>query len=386
MDAAELFETISSGETSLVQFKREFDNADKIAAEMIAFANAKGGMIILGVEDKTGDVVGLESAELRIIGNKLASVANDLVKPQINFTTEVVKIDTKNVLLVCVDEGASKPYKDNNGAIWIKRGPDKKRLTDNSEIVRIFQQGGLLYVDEVGVKNTSAEDIDTVKVRDYLKRVLADSGGGEWVLNDVLYQNLGIIKKTQLTLGGLLFFAKDPQRYAPPFHVKAVSFYGNSIGGSHYRDSRDLTGTIPEMFMGSMLFFKLNLQQVQGGQNFNSIGILEISEIALEELVQNALIHRDYTKNAPVRLMIFDDRVEIISPGCLPNGLTVENIKMGNAVLRNNLLASYASKTLKYRGLGSGVIRAMEEQPNIELINDESGNQFIVKIPREAKA
>ena len=77
--------------------------------------------------------------------------------------------------------------------------------------------------------------------------------------------------------------------------------------------------------------------------------------------------------------------VEIVSPGCLPNSLTVENIKLGNAVIRNNLLASYSSKLIKHKinGFGSGIPRAMEEQPNIELINDTGGNQFIVKIPRE---
>jgi predicted HTH transcriptional regulator len=200
---------------------------------------------------------------------------------------------------------------------------------------------------------------------------------------DVLYQNLNIIKNSKLTLGGLMFFAKYPQKYRPAFCIRAVSFYGNSIGGMHYRDSRDIVGVIPELFRESMLFFKQNLRHEQKGQDFNSTGILEISEIALEELVQNAIIHRDYAKSSPIRLMIFDDRIEITSPGCLPNSLTIENIKLGNAVIRNNLLASYASKLIKYRGFGSCIVRALNEQPNIEFINDVQGEQFIVKIPRE---
>ena len=83
--------------------------------------------------------------------------------------------------------------------------------------------------------------------------------------------------------------------------------------------------------------------------------------------------------------MIFDDRVEIVSPGSLPNSLTVENIKMGNAVVRNNLLVSYCSKSMIYRGFGSGINRALEAQPNIELINDVEGEQFKVIIPRPEK-
>jgi len=387
MNETELLDIIKRGETSSVQFKLEFDNQDKIAAEMIAMANAKGGMIIFGIEDKTGSIVGLDYANLQSANNKISTIANDLIKPQIYVFTEIVSIETdaeqKYILLVSIDEGIAKPYKDKNGTIWIKQGTDKRKLTDNDQIMRLFQQSGKVFVDEMVVTDTNIEDIDRKKVEDYIKRVTKNPDEYMKISDNVLYQNLHIIKKNNLTLGGLLFFSNEPQKYKPAFCVKAVSFYGNSIGGLNYRDSRDMAGTIPEMFRESISFLKMNLRHEQRGQNFNSVGILEISEIALEELVQNALIHRDYTRNSPIRLMIFDNRVEIISPGCLPNSLTVENIKLGTAVVRNNLLASYASKLIKYRGLGSGIVRAINEQPNIELINDESSEQFIVKIPRE---
>ena len=388
MNTAELSDIIKSGETSRVQFKREFDNQEKVAAEMIAMSNAKGGMIIFGVEDKTGNVIGLDYGNLQTIGNKVATIANDLVKPQVYITTEVVSIDheseRKKVLIAYINEGISKPYKDNNGTIWIKQGSDKRKLTDNNEIMRLFQQSGMVYVDEMIVADTSLANIDKDKVSYYVKRLLQNSDDSDDIpINEVLYQNLSIIKNSKLTLGGLLFFAKDPQRFRPTFCVKAISFFGNHLGGLHYRDSRDIIGTIPELFKESMLFFKQNIKHVQKGQDFNSTGILEISEIALEELVQNALIHRDYSKNAPVRLMIFDDRIEIVSPGRLPNSLTVDKIKLGNAAVRNNLLASYSSKLIKYRGFGSGIIRAITAQPDIEFINDIEGEQFIVKIPRE---
>ena len=388
MNATELLDIIACGETSKVQFKREFDNQDKIAAEMIAMSNAKGGMIIFGVDDKTGNIAGLDYGSLQNIGNRVATIANDLVKPPVYITTEVVstgsETERKKVLIVYIDEGVAKPYKDNNGTIWTKQGADKRKLTDNNEIMRLFQQSGITYVDEMAVAGTSTADIDKDRVNNYLKRLLQDDDEIESIsCNDVLYQNLNIIKGSRMTLGGLLFFAKDPQKYRPALCVKAVAFYGNSVGGMHYRDSRDINGVVPELFRESMLFFKQNLKHVQKGQDFNSTGILEISEIALEELVQNALIHRDYTKNSSIRLMVFDDRVEIVNPGCLPNSLTIEKIKLGNAVLRNNLFASYSSKLIKYRGFGSGIIRALNEQPDIEFINDVEGEQFIVKIPRE---
>ena len=191
-----------------------------------------------------------------------------------------------------------------------------------------------------------------------------------------------MLKNGKLSLGGLLFFGNNPQQYKPVFLIKAVSFFGNSIGGKDYRESLDIQGTIPEMFDAGVRFFKNNLKHTQQDQNVNLPGILEIAQVAIEELLQNALVHRDYLRNSPIRLLIFDNRIEIISPGKLPNNLTVENIKLGNAVARNNLLVSYCSKIMIYSGLGSGITRSLEAQPNIEFNNDIDGEQFIVKIPR----
>ena len=387
MNAIELIDIISVGETSKVQFKRELDNQDKVAAELIAFSNSKGGMLLFGVEDKTGKIVGLEYDAIRRTSSAVSNIANELVKPTVYITTEVVTVDVsdtekKSILVVHVDEGVSKPYKDRNGAIWIKQGSDKRRVTDNNEQIRLFQQSGSLYVDEMIIPNTSKADVDKTKVEKYIKAIQKEDSAEKVEIDEKLLTNLNILRDNKLTLGGLEFFANNPQKYRPAFCIKAVSFFGNSIGGSSYRDSKDIEGTIPEMFDQAMGFLTTNLRSVQAEQNFNSVGVLEISKIALEELVQNALTHRDYTKNSPIRIMIFDDRVEIVSPGSLPNSLTIENIKMGNAVVRNNLLVSYCSKLMNYRGFGSGITRALENQPNIELINDVEGEQFIVKIPR----
>lgn len=131
-----------------------------------------------------------------------------------------------------------------------------------------------------------------------------------------------------------------------------------------------------------MNFLESNLRYMQKGQNFNFIGILEISKNALVEILVNALIHRDYFKNAPIRIMIFDNRVEIISPGKLPNSLTVEEVMFGNPVIRNPQMVKFSFHTMPFSGIGTGLIRALKEQPDIEFNNDIDGEQFIVKIPR----
>lgn len=385
MNAIELLDIISAGETSKVQFKQEMDD-DKFSAEMIAMSNSKGGVILVGVKDKTGEILGLTYEQLQSYNNRLANVANDKIKPQIFISTEVVTITSetgdKKILVVYIDEGTNKPYKDNSGTIWIKQGADKRKLVDNNEIMRLFQQSGKLYVDEMIVPETSIDDVNFSEVEKYIKALQKSTTDKNVEINEALLRNLNIMKDKRLTLGGLLFFSHNPQKYRPAFCIKAISFFGNSIGGNEYRSSKDIEGTIPEMFEQAMGFFTANLHSIQAGQNFNSVGKLEVSLIALEELLQNALVHRDYSKNAPIRIMIFDNRIEIVSPGALPNSLTVENIKLGNAVVRNNLLVSYCSKLMMYRGFGSGITRALENQPDIELINDVEGEQFIVKIPR----
>lgn len=385
MTEKELLEIAACGETSKVQFKELLDNQASVAAEMVAMSNSKGGQILFGIKDKTGEICGLEYSQIQEIGNKLASIATELVKPQIFINTETVSAningETKRVLIVNIEEGIAKPYKDQQGIIWIKQGGDKRKLTDNNEQIRLFQQSGLIYVDEMIVPDTAFSDLDKEKIASYLSKIDGEEHSTEDITEQIC-KNLNILKDNRLTLGGLLFFAKKPQKFRPAFCVKAVSFWGNDIAETEYRDSQDITGTIPKIFDETMDFFKRNLHHTQQGQNFNSTGILEISEIALQELIQNALTHRDYSKNSPVRVLIFDDRIEIISPGCLPNSLTIENIKMGNAVVRNNLVVSYASKLMAYRGLGSGIARAIKKQPNIQFENDKDGEQFRVVIPR----
>lgn len=172
----------------------------------------------------------------------------------------------------------------------------------------------------------------------------------------------------------------------PSFIIKAVAFYGNSIGDTQYKDSRDLDGTIPEQFDQAMRFLDNNLHHIQAGQSFNSLGILEVSRIALEEILQNAQVHREYIKTAPIRLLIFANRIEIISPGCLPGNMTVEGIQLGESFQRNPLLASFCAKTMVYRGLGSGIVRARKDGAKIEFRNDEETNQFIAIIWRNELA
>ncbi|MDO5576486.1 MAG: ATP-binding protein, partial [Fibrobacter sp.] len=231
---------------------------------------------------------------------------------------------------------------------------------------------------------TSIEDIQPLLFENYFKKEFGLTYKEKGLSYEQALRAKRVIRNGKTTLAGLLFFGTDVQSIKPAFTVKLVSFFGNDFAENSYRDKPDdLKGTIPELFKQSLMWVKANLKSLQNGQDFNSTGILEISPIALIELIQNAFIHRDYFKNAPIRIFVFDNRIEIISPGKLPNTLTVEDVKFGNPVIRNNQIAAFASHTLPYSGLGSGIKRALHEQPDIELINDVCGEQFKVIIPRK---
>ena len=123
--------------------------------------------------------------------------------------------------------------------------------------------------------------------------------------------------------------------------------------------------------------------KVQAGRGVNAPGLPEIPEAVFEELLVNALVHRDYLVSAPIRLFVFDNRIEIISPGHLPNNLTVEKIRAGNSNIRNPILVSYVAKgLLPYHGLGSGIKPALEKWPTIDFTDDHDGGLFTATVHR----
>ena len=390
MEAIELIELLSRGEDSHTQFKQAQDirNATSLAAEMAAFANAEGGHILIGVDD-LGSIVGITQDDIRRLNNLVSNVASENVRPPINPITENVSTEKGLVMVVTIREGLSKPYADNQGIFWMKSGANKRPVTSREEIQRMMQRGGLVHADEVPVEGTTLDSLDDDHFNGFfqkqygrsVKQALEDSG----LTMARLLNNLGLAKDETLNLAGLLLFGRDPQRHRPAFVVKAVSFVGNDPAGVKYRDSEDIGGCLRDMYTHTMSFITRNLRRLQGDKDFNTEGDLEIPFVAIEELVVNMLLHRDYFISAPWRIMIFDDRIELISPGALPNNLTIENIRNGVSVIRNPLIASFATKELPYRGIGTGILRALALVPGLKLETDYDRNLFTARMARKAE-
>jgi ATP-dependent DNA helicase RecG len=273
---------------------------------------------------------------------------------------------------------------DKDGIIWVKSGADKRRATSREEIQRLFQQAGLVHADETPVAGLGVADLDLPYFEGFFEQQFGEPLARHNLPLPQILTNMNLMNRGQLNVAGSLLFAKTPHYALPAFIVKAVAFVGTEIEDQRYIDSRDITGKLADIFQQTLGFIIANTRAAQGEQGFNSQGQPEIPRIVWEELVANALIHRDYFISAPVRVLVFADRVEIISPGHLPNNLTIENIKAGNSNIRNPVLASFAVKLLPYRGLGSGILRAIKAWRQIEFVDDRAGNLFKAIVTRPA--
>lgn len=386
MEAIELIELISRGEDSRTQFKQSQDvtNVKSLAGEMVAFANSKGGRILIGVDDN-GSVIGLLPGDIRRINQLISNTATDCVRPSINPETENISVGGLLVMVVTVPEGISKPYADNDGAFWVKSGADKRRVTSREEVQRLLQSADLVHADEVPVEGTTSGDIDLEHFGAFFEKLYDERLDKTGISLGQLLSNLGLARDSTLNLAGLMLFGRNPQRYRPAFVIKAVSFVGNDPAGDKYRDSQDIGGCLRDLYKGTISFLTRNLRRLQDGKGFNTEGDLEVPPAALEELVVNMLLHRDYFISAPWRVFMFENRIELISPGALPNNITVENIRNGVSVIRNPLIASFATKgnELPYRGIGTGILRAMAAVPALELESDHERNLFTARIPRK---
>ena len=383
MEAIELIELIGRGEDSRTQFKQSQDvtNAQSLAGELAAFSNSKGGSILIGVSDQ-GTVTGVLRPDVRRLNELLSNTATNNVRPAINLETDNVPTADGLVIVVSIREGISKPYADNSGVFWVKSGADKRRVTSREEVQRMLQSADLVHADGVPVGGSTVADVDLDHFRTFFEKHYGEPLEDGAAPLTRLLENLNLAKASTLNLAGLLLFARNPQRYRPAFVVKAVCFVGNDPAGERYRDSEDIGGCVRDLHARTMSFLLRNLHRVQAGQGFNTEGELEVSRAALEELVVNMLLHRDYFISAPWRVMIFDDRIELISPGALPNNLTVEHIRYGVSNMRNPLIASFATKELPYRGIGTGIRRALAGVPELGLESDHDRNLFTARIPR----
>ncbi|MBS6238332.1 MAG: putative DNA binding domain-containing protein [Bacteroides sp.] len=407
MTAEDILKLRDLGEVSKVQFKERILDKYDMGCELVAMSNARGGQLVIGINDKTGAFNPLSYAEVQEATNLLSNMASENVVPGILLEIDTVSIEGGSVVIATIKEGNNKPYHDNKGIVWMKNGADKRKVFDNAELAEMMTECGNFTPDEAAVKDATLDDLDEDTLKQFLqnrfalvleKKGMIDDALQEASLDEIanaiakghdinkLMRNLRFIRPDgSLTVAAMLLFGKYIQRWLPVMTAKCISYVGNSIGGKVFRDKVNdavMEGNLLHQFETIMSFFTRNLKNVQVEKEFNSLGELEIPYVSLMEFVVNALVHRSLNWKAPIRIFIFDNRVEIHSPGTLPNGLQVEDITNGTSMPRNNFLFSNAIYLLPYTGAGSGIQRALEEGIQVEFTNEERIHEFLITIKR----
>ena len=403
----DILKQINAGEVSGVQFKERILDKYDIACELVAFSNSHGGKLVVGIKDKTGEINALSYSEVQETTNLLSDIASENVVPSILIKIDTIEVENGNLVIATVKEGLNKPYHDNKGIVWVKNGADKRKVFDNAELAEMMTDCGSFAPDEAGVRDATVNDLDATTIKQFLgnrfERVLEKKGltgdaFNEASLNMIcsaiakghdcekILRNLRFIRPDgTLTVAAMLLFGKYTQRWMPMMTAKCICFAGNSIGSKVFRDKvndADMEGNLLHQYDTIMDFFTRNLHNVQVGEEFNSMGKLEIPYTSLVEFTVNSLVHRSLNIKAPVRIFIFDNRVEIHSPGALPNGLTIDDIKAGTSMPRNMFLFNNAIYLLPYTGVGSGITRALDEDINVTFMNNDKAQEFVITVWR----
>ena len=404
----DILKQIKAGEVSGVQFKERILDKYDIACELVAFSNSHGGKLVVGIKDKTGETNALSYSEVQETTNLLSDIASENVVPSILIKIDTVEVEDGNLVIATVKEGLNKPYHDNKGIVWVKNGADKRKVFDNAELAEMMTDCGSFAPDEAGVRDATVNDLNATTIKQFLGnrfgRVLEKKGLTGDAFNEAsldmicsaiakghdcekILRNLRFIRPDgTLTVAAMLLFGKYTQRWMPMMTAKCICFAGNSVGSKVFRDKvndAEMEGNLLHQYDTIMDFFTRNLHNVQVGDEFNSMGKLEIPYTSLVEFTVNSLVHRSLNMKAPVRIFIFDNRVEIHSPGALPNGLTIEDIKAGTSMPRNMFLFNNAIYLLPYTGVGSGITRALDENINVTFTNNASAQEFVITVWRE---
>ena len=265
MNLKELKAQVALGEDSRRQFKQDVTNPDALAAEMAAFSNSEGGVILLGVADD-GSLPGLSLADVTRLNQMISNVASQHIRSPL--TVQTLNLRLKNgriVIVLTVPKGMDKPYFDRNGIIWLKSGADKRRVNSKEELRRLFQSVGQFHADELPTK-AGIEKLDKLRFRDFLWDVYKQTYPDSQRERLRLLQNMNLATESGvLNLAGVLLFAERPEWIKPQFVVKAIRYPGNEIHPRNYLDTEDFAGPLRKIFDGALGFVTRNLHKVQAG-------------------------------------------------------------------------------------------------------------------------
>ena len=379
MTAEKLQEIIQKGEDSRIEFKEKISSFDSLRDEMIALANGLGGEILIGVSDKQ-EIIGLSQEDIGDYQRELSNIARGKIKPSLDIETANVLVGGKTILYIKVSN-THRPHQSDKGIFWVRQGASKRKASVE-ELARLFAKGDLIHIDERPTQALIEEELDKTSFYLYLDKRAGALMQKERQSHSRLLDNLNLAKNEYFNIAGLLAFAKNPQKYMPLFGVQCCYFDGLDSSSSDFVDKEDVNGSLEILYKNTMRFIERNLANKQVSIEFNHNGKLEIDPVAISESLVNALVHRDLYIQSTIKVFLYSDRLEIITPGSLVNHLNVEKIKYGTSIVRNQTLHQIAKDILPYSGLGTGVKRIIEREPSVQFEDNKDLDIFVTIFSR----
>ncbi len=366
-------EEIIRGESKNVEFKEALPkNSEKYTKTIVAFANTQGGRLIVGVDDQTRKVVGVDEDSLFRVMDSISNAVSDSCTPQIVPNVEPQTVEGKTIIVVTVMPGPNRPYylkskgKDNGTFI---RVAGTSRLAHSERIKELEMEGARISWDELTCVGYKVTEKATKKLCKDIMKYRKEAGLPNRNVTISQLVNWKLLKKDEDSVLASNAFVLLTSDYFLFSKTQCAVFKGNER--TVFLDKREFTGPVYEQIEAATTFV---LRNIRLGAKIEGLVRKESYELPIEairEMIINAHCHRSLTDDSCVQVAIYDDRLEVTSPGGLYNGLTYEEIMNGHSKLRNRVIANVFSQMGLVESWGTGIRRIMEAAKSYDLLTPE---------------
>ena len=336
---SDIADIIRKGEGKTLEFKETLPSGESMARTAVAFSNMAGGKIIIGIEDRTRKLIGVSENDALDFPDRIYGMIYDRCSPAIIPEVYLVSVADRKVLVAEIYPGALKPYylksKGREKGIYVRVGAVNKPA-DQQMIGELERQRQNISFDEQTLYDKTEAHLDIERLTKDFQRL----SGRELTPPDLL--NLRIIreegKQRFVTVGGVMLAGRENLlEYA---RVKCARFKGTEM--VEFIDQKEFTGCLHEQAEETMKFAMTHIAKSGRIEGLQRIDRYEVPLEAIREAIVNAIVHRDYSiSGADIKFAIFDDRIEITSPGCLPRSLEIKDIMAGRSEIRNKVIARF---------------------------------------------
>ncbi len=363
-NTADLLKQIAIGEDSVLEFKTiEFKgnqvagpHRNSMADELAAMANTATGVILLGVDDKSKAIIGIPMDKLDVVETWLRGICNDLIEPPLDCVIRKIPIAAENSdekIIIRVDVPRSLFVHQSPGGYFRRIGSSKRQMKPDV-LARLFQQRSqtrLIRFDEQTVPNAKFNDLDP-KLWNRFRTVISPTNDQEFL------EKMRLISRDEdyvlrPTVSGVLMASDAPESFMSSAFIQAVCYRGTERNAAHQLDAKDITGSLDVQIQEACKFVERNMR-VYAIKAPNRIETPQFSMNAVFEAIVNAVVHRDYSVyGSKIRLHLFSDRLEIFSPGSIPNTMAVDSLSERQSS-RNELLSSLLARSpMNVNAIGS---------------------------------